>query len=1288
MYERFRADPDSVDRSWHDFLETYTPKASGGAAAANGSGSKSHSGNGNGASKASAGARSSSAMEASSTRASNGVSEAPATKAASGQAIESRDSSAGSDATPPPTRTAPVTKTVPVDKAVAKAPNPNKGTGSSDKSSANGKAASTNGSAKKASAPAGKTTDSASTPAEDTAKVLRGAAAAVAKNMALSLEIPTATSVRAIPAKLMIDNRVVVNNHLARTRGGKISFTHILGYAIVQAVKSFPNMNRHFAEVDGKPNAVSPAHINLGLAIDLPGKDGSRSLVVAAIKNTETMKFGEFHAAYEDIVRRARDGKLTADDFAGVTISLTNPGTIGTVHSVPRLMKGQGAIIGAGAMEYPAEFQGASDERIAEMGVGKLMTLTSTYDHRIIQGAESGDFLRTIHNLLLDDAFFDEIFTAFHIPYEPIRWRKDIASPSVDKNARVLELIAAYRNRGHLMADIDPLMIDSDARAAHPDLNVLTYDLTLWDLDRDFKVGGFHGQDTMKLRDILSVLRDAYCRHVGVEYTHILEPEQQQWLQERVEIKHSKPPVGEQKYILSKLNAAEAFETFLQTKYVGQKRFSLEGAETVIPMMDGVIDQSAEHGLDEVVVGMPHRGRLNVLANIVGKPYSKIFSEFEGNLNPSQAHGSGDVKYHLGAEGKYYQMFGENEINVSLTANPSHLEAVDPVLEGLVRAKQDLLDRGDGVFSVLPLMLHGDAAFAGQGVVAETLNLAMLPGYQTGGTVHIVVNNQVGFTTAPEHSRSSEYCTDVAKMIGAPIFHVNGDDPEACVWAAKLAVDYRQEFHKDVVIDLVCYRRRGHNEGDDPSMTQPAMYDVIDTKRGVRKSYTEALIGRGDISTKEAEDALRDYQGQLERVFNEVKELEKYQAAPSPSVESDQTLPTKLMTGIDRATVEAIGDAFGNVPEGFSVHQRVKPVLTRRQEMSREGHIDWAFAELLAFGSLVEEGRRVRLSGQDSRRGTFSQRHSVIIDRKTGEEYTPLNQLVQTEGDNAGGRFNAYDSALSEFAVVGFEYGYSVGDPDSLVLWEAQFGDFVNGAQSIIDEFISSGEAKWGQLSDVVLLLPHGHEGQGPDHTSGRIERFLQLCAEGSMTVALPSTPASYFHLLRRHVLDGISRPLVVFTPKSMLRNKAAVSPVEDFTEGKFKSVIDDPSITDQKVRDKVTRVLMVSGKLYYELAARKEKDGRDDIAIVRIEQLYPIPHRRLGQVLEQYPGVQEFFWVQEEPANQGPWPFFGLHLPEVLPEYFGALKRVSRRAMSAPSSGSSKVHAVEQQEIIDRAFG
>ncbi|MGV9713453.1 multifunctional oxoglutarate decarboxylase/oxoglutarate dehydrogenase thiamine pyrophosphate-binding subunit/dihydrolipoyllysine-residue succinyltransferase subunit [Gordonia sp. NPDC003424] len=1280
MYQQYKEDPASVDPSWHEFLANYNPAAQG-----------SSTGNGTTTAAPAATAATSaapvksapakSAPAASESKKSEPAKSAPA-KSAPAKSVSAKPS------TPAPAKPS---RAVTLDQQPA-TPTPTRKSGPAKESVATKAAsghsnASRDGSARSQNKPMASPAAASATTSDDESKVLRGPAAAIVKNMNASLEVPTATSVRAIPAKLMIDNRVVVNNHLSRTRGGKISFTHILGYAIVQAIKAFPNMNNHFAEVDGKPNVVTPAHTNLGLAIDLVGKNGQRSLVVAGIKNCETMGFAEFYTAYQDIVRRARDGKLGAEDFAGVTISLTNPGTIGTVHSVPRLMKGQGAIIGAGAMEYPAEFQGASDEQIAELGVGKLMTLTSTYDHRIIQGAESGDFLRTIHELLLDDAFYDEIFTAFHIPYEPIRWRRDIPAGLVDKNTRVLELIAAYRNRGHLMADIDPLMMDSDARASHPDLDVLTYGLTLWDLDRTFNVGGFRGQDKMTLREVLAILRDAYCRHVGVEYTHIMEPEQQRWIQERVELKHVKPPVAEQKYILSKLNAAEAFETFLQTKYVGQKRFSLEGAESVIPMMDAVIDQGAEHNLNEVVIGMPHRGRLNVLANIVGKPYSKIFTEFEGNLNPSQAHGSGDVKYHLGAEGKYYQMFGDNEITVSLTANPSHLEAVDPVLEGLVRAKQDLLDE-EGQFSILPLMLHGDAAFAGQGVVAETLNMAMLPGYRTGGTVHIVVNNQVGFTTAPEHSRSTEYCTDVAKMIGAPIFHVNGDDPEACVWVAKLAVDYREAFHKDVVIDLVCFRRRGHNEGDDPSMTQPAMYDVIDTKRGVRKSYTEALIGRGDISTKEAEDALRDYQGQLERVFNEVKELEKYKPEPSQPIEADQALPTKLVTAVDKATLQTIGDAFLHVPEGFTPHPRVKPVLQRRHEMSRDGGVDWAFAELLAFGSLVMEGRTVRLSGQDSRRGTFTQRHSVLIDRESGSEYTPLNHLQPATGEDNGGRFMVYDSPLSEYAVVGFEYGYSVGNPDALVLWEGQFGDFINGAQSVIDEFISSGEAKWGQLSDVVLLLPHGHEGQGPDHTSGRIERFLQLCAEGSMTVAVPSTPASYFHLLRRHVLDGISRPLIVFTPKSMLRNKLAVSPVEDFTEDKFRSVIDDPHfLKGDGDRSKVKRVLLVSGKLYYELATRREKEGRDDIAVVRIEQLYPVPHRRLRKTLEQYPNAEDFAWVQEEPANQGPWPFLGLWLPEVLPDVLRVLRRISRRAMSAPSSGSSKVHAVEQQEILDEAF-
>ena len=1233
MYRKFRDDPSSVDPSWHEFLLDYKPEAT-----------------------------------------------TPAAGAGNGQSA------------PTPAAAAPAAPPVPAAPPAAAAPAPAQAPTAAP-------AAASASALAPAPAPAPASVPAAAAgPTADETQVLRGAAAAVVKNMNASLQIPTATSVRAIPATLMIDNRIVINNHLKRTRGGKISFTHLLGYAIVAAVKQFPNMNCHFAEIDGKPNVVSPAHTNLGLAIDLPGKDGKRSLVVAAIKGCDTLAFADFVAAYEDIVRRARDGKLTAEDFAGVTISLTNPGTIGTVHSVPRLMSGQGAIIGAGAMEFPAEFQGASEERIADLGVGKLITLTSTYDHRIIQGAESGDFLRTIHNLLLSDDFWDEIFFDLGIPYEPVRWRTDNPDSILDKNARVIELIAAYRNRGHLMADIDPLRLDKNRFRMHPDLDVLTHGLTLWDLDREFKVDGFAGKQYKKLRDVLSVLRDAYCRHVGVEYTHILEPEQQKWLQERVEVRHDKPPVAQQKYILSKLNAAEAFETFLQTKYVGQKRFSLEGAESVIPMMDAVIDQCAEHSLDEVVIGMPHRGRLNVLANIVGKPYSQIFSEFEGNLNPTQAHGSGDVKYHLGASGTYIQMFGDNDIEVSLVANPSHLEAVDPVLEGLVRAKQDLIDGVSGggpidtdrEFTVVPLMLHGDAAFAGQGVVAEVLNLALLQGYRTGGTIHIVVNNQIGFTTAPEYSRSAEYCTDVAKMVGAPIFHVNGDDPEACVWVARLAVDFRETFNKDVIIDMLCYRRRGHNEGDDPSMTNPAMYDVIDTKRGVRKSYTEALIGRGDISIKEAEDALRDYQGQLEQVFNEVRELEKQVIEPSESVEMAQMIPRGMSTAVDKSLLARIGDAHLTVPAGFAVNPRVKPVLEKRREMAYEGKVDWAFAELLALGTFLAEGKLIRMSGQDTKRGTFTQRHAVIIDQNTGAEFTPLELLTRNpDGTPTGGRFLVYDSPLSEYAAVGFEYGYSVGNPEAIVLWEAQFGDFVNGAQSIIDEFISSGEAKWGQLSDVVLLLPHGHEGQGPDHTSGRIERFLQLWAEGSMTIALPSTPANYFHLLRRHGLDGVHRPLIVFTPKSMLRNKAAVSDIRDFTEQKFRSILEEPTYTDGiGDRNKVTRVLLTSGKIYYELDARKQKDGRDDIAIVRIEQLAPLPKRRLAATLDQYPNAREFRWVQEEPANQGPWPTFGLELPELLPEKLTGIKRISRRAMSAPSSGSSKVHAVEQQEILDEAFG
>ncbi|MDI5966737.1 multifunctional oxoglutarate decarboxylase/oxoglutarate dehydrogenase thiamine pyrophosphate-binding subunit/dihydrolipoyllysine-residue succinyltransferase subunit [Streptomyces sp. SL13] len=1115
--------------------------------------------------------------------------------------------------------------------------------------------------------------------------VLRGPSAAVAKNMNASLELPTATSVRAVPVKLLFDNRIVINNHLKRARGGKVSFTHLIGFAMVQALKAMPSMNYSFGVKDGKPALVKPAHVNLGLAIDLVKPNGDRQLVVAAIKKAETLNFFEFWQAYEDIVRRARDNKLTMDDFTGVTASLTNPGGIGTVHSVPRLMPGQGLILGVGAMDYPAEFQGTSQDTLNRLGISKVMTLTSTYDHRVIQGAASGEFLRIINQLLLgQNDFYDSIFESLRIPYEPVRWHKDIDAghdDDVTKAARVFELIHSYRVRGHVMADTDPLEY---SQRKHPDLDVTEHGLTLWDLEREFAVGGFAGKSLMRLRDILGVLRDSYCRTVGIEYMHIQDPKQRKWIQERVERPHSKPERDEQLQILRRLNAAEAFETFLQTKYVGQRRFSLEGGESVIPMLDAVIDAAAESRLDEVVIGMAHRGRLNVLANIVGKSYAQIFREFEGNLDPKSMHGSGDVKYHLGASGTFTGLDGE-QIAVHLAANPSHLETVDPVVEGIARAKQDIINKAGTDFTVLPVQLHGDAAFAGQGVVAETLNMSQLRGYRTGGTVHIVINNQVGFTAAPAASRSSMYCTDVARMIEAPIFHVNGDDPEAVVRVARLSFEFRQAFNKDVVIDLVCYRRRGHNEADNPSFTQPLMYDLIDKKRSVRKLYTESLIGRGDITMEEAEQALQDYQGQLEKVFTEVREATSAAPSSAESPSSQPEFPVAMDTSIADEVVKRIAESQVSLPDWLTVHPRLLPQLQRRTASVSDGTIDWATGETLAFGSLLMDGIPVRLSGQDSRRGTFGQRHAVLVDRHTGEEYTPLQYLSEDQA-----RYNVYDSLLSEYAAMGFEYGYSLARPNALVLWEAQFGDFVNGAQSIVDEFISSSEQKWGQTSGVTLLLPHGYEGQGPDHSSARPERFLALCAQNNMTVAMPTLPSNYFHLLRWQVHNPHHKPLIVFTPKSMLRLKAATSTVEEFTTGGFRPVIGDDTVTPDNVR----KVVFCSGKVYYDLLAERTARKADDVALIRIERLYPLPGEEIQAALAPFTKAQKFVWAQEEPANQGAWPFIALNLIDHLDLVLGAapdnadrLRRVSRPSSSSPAVGSGKRHAEQQQQLVAEVF-
>ncbi|TWH01879.1 2-oxoglutarate dehydrogenase E1 component [Nocardioides sp. J9] len=1110
---------------------------------------------------------------------------------------------------------------------------------------------------------------------EPTLTVLRGIPAATAKNMDISLSVPTATSVRNIPVKLLWDNRIVINSHLKRARGGKVSFTHLIGYAIIKAIKAQPAMNNTYAEVDGKPTMVTPAHINLGLAIDQVKKDGSRQLVAPSIKACESMDFAQFWTAYEEIVRKAKDNKLTMEDYSGTTVSLTNVGGLGTNNSVPRLMQGQAAIIGVGSMDYPPEFQGASEETIARNAISRIMTMTSTYDHRVIQGAQSGEFLGQVHRYLLgEEGFYDEIFRALRIPYEPIRWNNDIATShddEIDKQARILELIHAYRVRGHLMADTDPLEYK---QRSHPDLRIESHGLTLWDLDREFPTGSFGGGDRrfMKLRDILGILRDSYCRTTGIEYMHIMDPEQRRWIQERVEQPHSKPPREEQLRILLKLNQAEAFETFLQTKFVGQKRFSLEGGETTIPVVDEIAEAAAQAGLDEVTIGMAHRGRLNVLANIVGKSYNQIFREFEGNIDPRTVQGSGDVKYHLGAEGTFVAGTGET-IKVSVAANPSHLETVDPVLEGIARAKQDVLDQGEA-FPVLPLLLHGDAAFAGQGVVAETLNLSQLRGYRTGGTVHVVINNQVGFTTSPGSSRSTLYCTDVARMVQAPIFHVNGDDPEACIRVARLAFEYRQTFNSDVVIDLVCYRRRGHNEGDDPSYTQPLMYDLIEQKRSVRKLYTESLIGRGDITIEEAEQVLRDYQQQLERVFTEVREADTKPDAWTTVPDYPEKPVGETETAVPFEVLKRVADAYVTPPEGFTVHPKVMPQLQRRAAAITEGPIDWGTGEILAFGSLLMDGRPVRLAGQDSRRGTFVQRFATIIDRHNADEWTPLANLTEDQA-----KFFVYDSLLSEYAALGFEYGYSVARPEALVLWEAQFGDFVNGAQSVIDEYISAGKTKWGQDSGVVLLLPHGYEGQGADHSSARIERFLTLCADEAMVVAQPSTPASYFHLLRRHSLGNEHKPLIVFTPKSMLKRKEAASQPADFTSGEFRPVVSDDTVDPANVKT----VLLVSGRLTWDLVVERKKQSREDVAILRVEQLYPWPTEQIRAELAKYPNAK-VKWVQDEPFNQGPWPSYHLN---VVPFLDREIEPVTRPASSTTAVGTAKRHLEEAKVLIGKAF-
>lgn len=1130
---------------------------------------------------------------------------------------------------------------------------------------------------------------------------LRGAGAKIVENMEASLGVPTATSVRQIPVRLMAENRKLINDYQRGVGGYKVSFTHIVAFAIVQGLKKFANLNSTVTHEDGKLQHVVPKNVNLGLAIDIERR-GKRTLLVPNIKAVDEMSFMQMLGFYNDLVKRARDGKLEIADFQGTTVSLTNPGMIGTVLSVPRLMPGQGAIVGVGAIGYPPEYQAVPPNVIKQMGISEVMSITSTYDHRVIQGAESGAFLAYVSELLMGQHdFYSDIFSSLKIPYQPYTFSLDntcevgsSSSKEIDvirKQASVLQLIRACRVRGHLQADVNPLGYDW---SHHTELDPASYGLTIWDLDREFITGGLGRADVLPLREILEILRETYSRKIGVEFMHISDPGEKRWLQERIESVRSDEsvlPKDTKRKILQSLNAAEAFERFLHTKYIGHKRFSLEGSETMIPMIDAMLSDAADRNVEEVVIGMAHRGRLNVLANILSKPYELIFSEFEGSIDPNTAQGSGDVKYHLGSTAMHKSPNGA-EIRIELAPNPSHLEAVNPVVEGMVRAKQDKMrfenpDVAPEDFkdAVIPLLIHGDAAFAGQGVVAETLNLSQLRGYTTGGTIHLVINNQIGFTTNSADARSTTYATDIARMIQAPIFHVNGDDPESCVRVMRLALDFRQVYNKDVVIDLLTYRVHGHNEGDEPTYTQPLLYKKIEAKRSVRKLYTELLLRRGEMELEEAEMMLDDYRGLLQEAFDRVKAIHEKEKDKEVTLRESVEEPeeTAVNTATSSENLQLIVDTLVNIPEDFATHKKLLRQFDRRGKQFGEGHIDWALGEAMAFGSLLLDGTTVRLAGQDSRRGTFSHRHAVLYDQENGSEYIPLNNLKADQS-----QLLVYDSFLSEYAACGFEYGYAATSPETLVLWEAQFGDFANGAQIIFDQFLSASFTKWKQKNRLVLLLPHGYEGQGPEHSSARLERFLQLCAEKNMYVCNFTSPANFFHALRRQVKGQVARPLVVMSPKSLLRHPGVVSTPEEFTDGGIREII--PADADPAG---VKRHLFCSGKVYFDLvdALNKEPEKKAQIAVTRVEQFYPFAEEQVMAELNRYSGAESVCWVQEEPRNMGGWTFVKERMDNLLKDVHGECGRfinyVGRAARASTATGSAKVHQKEQESIMNRAL-
>jgi 2-oxoglutarate dehydrogenase E1 component len=1137
---------------------------------------------------------------------------------------------------------------------------------------------------------------------------LRGPAAALAAYMDESLTVPTATSVRTVNVGVLDDRRRALNAALAAAgRTEKLSYTHLVAWAIVRAVQRWPVMGTGFRRTESGPERLEHATVNLGLAVDVERKDGSRTLLVPVVRAAETLGFAGFLEAYADVVARAREGKLKPDELRGATVSLTNPGGLGTVASVPRLMAGQGTIVATGAIGYPAGFERTAPERLADLGVDKVMTMTSTYDHRVIQGAESGAFLRDVEGFLEGtDSFYEDVAASLGVALEPAPERPaEVPAPGAPAPAppdgelmaavaAAMSLVKAYRTHGHLAARLDPL---GSKPPGDPALDPATVHLTpelMVRIPAELLRVYVPGET---FADALPRLRETYCGTIAYEIEHISSHQQRVWLREQIESGESRTPLtpAERVWLLERLVEVDVFERFLRRTYLGQKTFSVEGCDALIPMIQETVELCNTGGAAEIVIGMAHRGRLAVIAHVVGRPVESILAEFEGHLefesrNEEYSESAGDVKYHLGAEGTYLTR-SDRPVTIALAANPSHLEQVNAVAEGRTRARQTIrkgnVARVDHAVAV-PVLVHGDAAFPGQGVNAETLNLQALDGYSTGGTIHIIANNQIGFTTDPPDSRSTRYASDLAKGFDLPIIHVNADDAEACLSAVRLAVAFRQKFKRDVLIDLIGYRRLGHNELDEPAYTQPVMSRTIKEHTPASQLYARRLIEEGLVDEAWAGEMAANQERRLRAAHDKATGHDERGSTAERGNGGAKAPAKPLRTAVSAERLISLNEQLLSVPSGFKVHPKLAPQLERRRAALTEGEVVWAHAESLALASLLVDGVPVRLTGQDTVRGTFSQRHLELHDIGEDESYKPRPGLVHVPMANlvrASATLELHNSPLSEAAAVGFEYGYSIQAPEALVVWEAQYGDFANGAQIMVDQFIVSGRAKWNQASRLSLLLPHGYEGNGPEHSSGRIERYLQLAAEGNIRVTVPSTAAQYFHLLRRQALTDQHKPLIVFTPKSLLREQRAASRLEDLTEGRFEVVIDDPRAGDR--RESVRRLILCSGKIYYDLTHPRLGDPPDDLAVARIELLYPFPDETVQELFAGYPALSEVVWVQEEPRNMGGWEFASRRLETLLPT--GArLSYVGRSRRASPSEGYPQAHRVEQERLVAVALG